>query len=111
MKFLVDHLLGNRFVRRQHEFLDHLVALGVLRRGRTADFSVFVQFDFDFGDVHIDRPAIHTTFTKHHGQRVHVANDAEDIGLQFLLPRFVVLQVFVDLFVGKTMGAFDYASM
>ena len=47
-KFLIDHSLGNRFVGRQHEFFDDLMAFGVLDRVGTADFAIVVQIDLDF---------------------------------------------------------------
>ena len=101
----------DRFVGRQHELFDHLVAFGVVNGVGAGDFAVFVQIDFDFGQDQIDRSAIHAAFANRHRQRVHVADQLEHVGGEFLFPGAIVFQVVINFLVSESMIGLDRAAV
>ena len=75
----VPQVRSDRFVGRQHELFDHLMAFGVVDGMSTSDFAVFVQIDFDFWQNQVDATGVHPAFPHRHRQRVHVADEAETL--------------------------------
>ncbi len=64
-------MLGHRFVGRQHEFLDDLMAHVVLEEMGAGDSALVVVFQLRFGHVQFESAALEPTFSQDHAQLTH----------------------------------------
>ena len=97
--------LGDGLVGRQHEFLDDLMALGVLRHVGAGDAARGVEVHLDLGHVQLQGAALQPPLAQDHGQRVHVAQQRVNLGPQLSPPRLRVGQKGIDLLVGQPLAA------
>ncbi len=106
-QLLVAQRLGHGLVGRQHELLDHLVALRVGHRPGADHLAGSVQVHLDLGHVEFQRALFQPPLPQHHRQRVHGAQQGVDLRPQFAAPRRPVGQERVDLLVAEPLAAAD----
>ena len=66
-------------VGREHELLDHLVALVVDGQVGAGDLALLAQVDLDLGQVQLQRPAGEPAAAEDHGQLEHPAQHRRDL--------------------------------
>ena len=106
-QFAIGEFHSDGDIRSQHELFDDLVAFVVLDLAGSADAAVFVELDFDFGQVKLNRPLVKTPPSKQHGQFVHPQQKLPDFRGDLFLVLVRILDDRHDLLVSKPVGHFD----
>ena len=68
--------VGHRFVGREHELFDDLMAFGVLDDVRPGDTAMLIQIDFHLLHRQFQRAALESPPAQHHRQLVHSRQQA-----------------------------------
>ena len=103
----VGQLLCDGLVRCEHEFLNHLMALGVFFHMSPADFAIGVEVNGHFRQNQVDRTAGHPAFPHGHREPMHVPNELKYLGRKFFPPRSRVAEVVINFLVAEAVRAFD----
>ena len=108
----VGELLGHRFVRREHELFDDLMALGVLGEVSAGDAAIGVEVDLHLGHRQFERAALEAAGAEASSpaRASRPSRRSATSGVSFFFQRVARFgQVFVDFFVGEAATALDRA--
>ena len=101
------HILGNRFVGLQHEFLDQLFTLAALTEPDFNRLAVLVHADFRLRNVQLECAALNAALVQRVRQIVHRLGSLDQKSV-FLAQPLVAREDFVNLVVGHAgLGADD----
>ena len=82
MQIVLVQQLGHRFVGRQHELFDDLMALGVFDQVGAADLPIAIQIDLHLAHRQLQRPAREPPLAQDHRQLVHPGQQRKHLGRQ-----------------------------